>query len=151
MRIHGPLLALSVAVGLGLALEVAAQSRTDPRRARTRPIPAPPPAAEVSHHPVTKDVAWADRLVSPAPRNSRPEDLELFHELGSLEAEGFATLTLSVAGRYAGSRPSGSAEIEIILLPEVPFIVEAWRKDGVLLLEERVRSPLTSQRRISGS
>ncbi len=141
----------SLALALALALQASSsQAAGDPVRVTNFPrvqrveVERFPEVQIVSlkgHPPVTAFRAWKDQRVAPVSPATGPVDLERFHSLGRLDATGFASLRLSVAGRLSGSR-TDTHRLDLILLPDTKFIRDAWKNDGVVLLETRVRFDL---------
>ncbi len=93
------------------------------------------------HAPVTRFLAWKGQHVAPVSPATGPDDLERLHSLGRPDATGFASLRLSAAGRLSGSRTS-THRLELVLLPDTPVVRDAWKEDGVLLLETRIQLDL---------
>lgn len=143
-------LALLLAGGTSLATATPVEVTNFPRVQRVR-IENPPTVQRVTveafpevqavsvarHLPVTDFKGWSGLQVAPVSPSTSPEDLDRFHDLGSIETAGFARLDLSLVGRLSGSAVS-APPLELVLLPDTPFIIDAWRKDGVLLLAQRI-------------
>jgi hypothetical protein len=93
------------------------------------------------HPPATGFTAWKGLRVAPVSPSTGSGDLERFHELGRLDAAGFASLSVSAAGSFQGT-PAALRVLELVLLPDTTLIRDAWKDDGVLLLEQRIELEL---------
>lgn len=76
-----------------------------------------------------------EALVSPA----TAAETGSYTEAGVLQAEGFGAVTLSLAGVVQG-RFAAAAPVGVLLLPDVPEIVAAFRNHGVAQLALRVEA-----------
>lgn len=113
----------------------------DVQRVQVEAFPRVQDVKVSEHLPVTKLVAWKNERVPPALPSTGPNDLERYHELGRLDATGYRSLGISVAGRFTGTTDAETS-LELVLLPDQPVVRDAWKRDGILLLEQRLRIDL---------
>src|SRR5688572_14062145 len=76
-----------------------------------------------------------EALVSPA----SAAETSSYTEAGTLQAAGFGSVTLSLAGTVQG-RPPAAAPVGVLLLPDVPEILASFRTHGVAQLALRVEA-----------
>jgi hypothetical protein len=111
----------------------------------------PPQAVVVTNFPAVQPVSGQVTVSGPIPQTrfetrkalASPTDLSdpsHFTEAGILETSGFTQVTLSLSGALQGSAQAG--KVGVLLVPDVPEVVNALRTYGVLQLALRAEATI---------
>lgn len=87
--------------------------------------------------PHTELVRFVGNVVSPIPR----AEFTNLMEVGTVKADGFTSLALSLAGEVKG-RAGADSEVGVLLLPDQRPILQAFRDTGDALLAIELKAPV---------
>jgi hypothetical protein len=90
--------------------------------------------------PSTTLLRISEAVVAPAD----PADAINLVSAGTLEAHGFRSAVLSLAGQIKSNYP-GSGAIGALLVPDTEFFKRAFEEDGEALLSIRIEAPVDSE------
>lgn len=104
-------------------------------------------AVTVTNFPEVQEVTGGVAVTRPIPQTrllqlkalvapGAPNDPDQLTDAGAIDAEGFATATLSLVGSLRGTAQPGA--VGLILLPDVPEVLSAWQSERVLQLAIRI-------------
>ena len=90
--------------------------------------------------PGTRLVHVSEEVVAPAD----PKDAINLIAAGTLEARGFRSAVVSLAGQIKSNYP-GSGAVGALLVPDTGFFIRAFEEDGEALLSVRIEAPVDSE------
>jgi hypothetical protein len=111
----------------------------------------PPESVTVTNFPDVQQVSGKVVVTEPIPQTrfetrkalvspADPGDANHWTEAGVLDVSGFTHVTLSLAGSLQGSAQAGT--VGVVLVPDVPEILNALRSNGVVQLGLRADATL---------
>jgi len=138
---------LVVAGGVSLLLSLA------PVRSDGAEPPSPPSQVTVTNFPAVQPVSGRVAVTDPIPQTrfesrkavvttAAPADAAHFTEAGAIDCAGFTFVTLSLGGALRGA--GQSAVVGVVLVPDVPEVLEALRTYGVLQFPLKVEAAVST-------